>query len=93
MAALKFADSLARLGTESAFVVLARAQALAAQGQDIINLGIGQPDFRDVAGPSILSRRAAKRCAMAITAIPPPMACPACARRWPPICTAAMAPR
>lgn len=46
MAALKFADSLARLGTESAFVVLARAQALAAQGQDIINLGIGQPDFR-----------------------------------------------
>lgn len=40
-----FADSLARLGTESAFVVLARAQKLAAQGQDIINLGIGQPDF------------------------------------------------
>ncbi len=43
---LKFADSIARLGTESAFVVLARAQALAAQGRDIINLGIGQPDFR-----------------------------------------------
>ncbi|MBD3678783.1 MAG: pyridoxal phosphate-dependent aminotransferase [Rhodobacteraceae bacterium] len=43
---LKFADSISRLGTESAFVVLARAQALAAQGRDIINLGIGQPDFR-----------------------------------------------
>lgn len=41
-----FADSLSRLGTESAFVVLARAQALAAQGKDIINLGIGQPDFQ-----------------------------------------------
>ena len=41
-----FADSLTRLGTESAFVVLARAQKLAAQGRDIINLGIGQPDFR-----------------------------------------------
>jgi len=41
-----FADSLSRLGTESAFVVLARAQALAAQGRDIINLGIGQPDFK-----------------------------------------------
>ncbi|MAC79936.1 MAG: aspartate aminotransferase [Rhodobacteraceae bacterium] len=41
-----FADRMARLGTESAFVVLARAQALAAKGQDIINLGIGQPDFR-----------------------------------------------
>lgn len=43
---LKFADSIARLGTESAFVVLARAQALAAEGRDIINLGIGQPDFK-----------------------------------------------
>lgn len=40
------ADSLNRLGTETAFDVLARAQKLAAEGQDIINLGIGQPDFR-----------------------------------------------
>lgn len=46
MSELKFADSLSRLGTESAFVVLARAGALAAQGRDIINLGIGQPDFK-----------------------------------------------
>jgi len=43
---LTFAKSINRLGSESAFEVLARAQALAAQGQDIINLGIGQPDFR-----------------------------------------------
>jgi len=35
-----------QLGTESAFEVLARATALAAQGKDIINLGIGQPDFK-----------------------------------------------
>jgi len=41
-----FADSLSRLGTESAFEILARAQKLAAQGHDIINLGIGQPDFQ-----------------------------------------------
>ena len=34
-----------RLGTESAFHVLARANALAASGKDMINLGIGQPDF------------------------------------------------
>jgi len=34
-----------RLGTESAFSVLAKANALAASGKDIINLGIGQPDF------------------------------------------------
>ena len=34
------------LGTETAFDVLARAQALAATGRDIVNLGIGQPDFK-----------------------------------------------
>ncbi|WP_340149699.1 pyridoxal phosphate-dependent aminotransferase [uncultured Sneathiella sp.] len=36
---------MARLGTETAFDVLARANALAAGGMDVINLGIGQPDF------------------------------------------------
>src|SRR5213075_1462775 len=35
-----------RIGEENAFAVLERATALAAQGRDIINLGIGQPDFR-----------------------------------------------
>jgi len=35
-----------RIGEENAFAVLARANALAAQGRDIISLGIGQPDFR-----------------------------------------------
>ena len=35
-----------RIGEENAFAVLARATALAGQGRDIINLGIGQPDFR-----------------------------------------------
>jgi aspartate/methionine/tyrosine aminotransferase len=34
------------IGEENAFAVLARANALASQGRDIINLGIGQPDFR-----------------------------------------------
>ncbi|MFV2092946.1 MAG: aminotransferase class I/II-fold pyridoxal phosphate-dependent enzyme, partial [Hyphomicrobiales bacterium] len=34
-----------RIGDENAFAVLARAQALQASGRDIINLGIGQPDF------------------------------------------------
>jgi len=33
------------LETESAFAVLAKANKLAAKGMDIINLGIGQPDF------------------------------------------------
>jgi aspartate aminotransferase len=35
-----------RIGEENAFAVLARANALIGQGRDIINLGIGQPDFR-----------------------------------------------
>ena len=36
----------ARIGEENAFAVLARATELAGEGKDIINLGIGQPDFR-----------------------------------------------
>lgn len=43
---LKTAAAISRLGTESAFEVLARAKQLEAQGRDIINLGIGQPDFQ-----------------------------------------------
>jgi len=39
------APSFDRIGEENAFAVLARANALAAQGVDMINLGIGQPDF------------------------------------------------
>ena len=42
---VKLAENLDRLGDENAFAVLARAADLAAQGRDIINLGIGQPDF------------------------------------------------
>jgi len=34
-----------RIGEENAFAVLARATALMRQGKDVINLGIGQPDF------------------------------------------------
>ncbi|MEM0988511.1 MAG: pyridoxal phosphate-dependent aminotransferase [Pseudomonadota bacterium] len=40
------AEGVARLGSETAFEVLARAAELQAKGRDIINLGIGQPDFR-----------------------------------------------
>ncbi len=41
----RMAAGMSRLGTESAFEVLARAKALEEEGRDIINLGIGQPDF------------------------------------------------
>ncbi|MHA1536587.1 MAG: aminotransferase class I/II-fold pyridoxal phosphate-dependent enzyme, partial [Alphaproteobacteria bacterium] len=40
------AERMSQLGTETAFEVLARAEALAGEGRDIINLGIGQPDFK-----------------------------------------------
>src|SRR3954454_22081704 len=43
---LKTIAAFDRLGEENAFAVLARAVQLAAQGRDIVNLGIGQPDFR-----------------------------------------------
>ena len=42
---MNFADRMSRLGTESAFEVLARARALERQGKEIIHLEIGEPDF------------------------------------------------
>ena len=42
---MKLAERMSRIGTESAFEVLARARALEAQGRRIIHLEIGQPDF------------------------------------------------
>ncbi|HEV7254998.1 MAG TPA: pyridoxal phosphate-dependent aminotransferase [Mesorhizobium sp.] len=43
--ALRTVPAFDRLGEENAFAVLARATALAQAGRDIVNLGIGQPDF------------------------------------------------
>ncbi len=45
MTAVKLADRMGRLGTESAFEVLARAKAMEAAGAKIIHLEIGEPDF------------------------------------------------
>jgi aspartate aminotransferase len=42
---MAYAQRLNRLGTETAFEVLARAQALEAQGKRVIHLEIGEPDF------------------------------------------------
>ena len=42
----ELAGGMGRLGTESAFEVLARAGELERAGRAVINLGIGQPDFR-----------------------------------------------
>ncbi len=43
---MKTISGFDRIGEENAFAVLARAGELAAQGMDVINLGIGQPDFK-----------------------------------------------
>ena len=43
---MKLAKSLDRLGTESAFAILAEAKKLEAQGKEMIHLGLGQPDFK-----------------------------------------------
>jgi aspartate aminotransferase len=42
---MKLASRMSRLGTETAFEVLARARALEAQGKHIVHLEIGEPDF------------------------------------------------
>ena len=42
---MKNVGNFDRIGEENAFAVLARANELAAGGKDVINLGIGQPDF------------------------------------------------
>ena len=41
----QLASAMSRLGTETAFVVLARAKELEAQGKSVIHLEIGEPDF------------------------------------------------
>ena len=43
---MELAKSLNRLGTETAFSVLAEAKKLEAQGKPMIHLGLGQPDFK-----------------------------------------------
>jgi aspartate/methionine/tyrosine aminotransferase len=42
---MKLGDRMSRLGTESAFEVLAKARLLEQQGKNIIHLEIGEPDF------------------------------------------------
>ena len=42
---IRLAERMSRLGTESAFEVLAKARALEAQGREIVHLEIGEPDF------------------------------------------------
>ena len=45
MTVMQAAERMGRLGTESAFEVLARARALERQGKSVVHLEIGEPDF------------------------------------------------
>jgi aspartate aminotransferase len=43
---MNFAERMSRLGTETAFEVLARAKELESQGRRIVHMEIGEPDFK-----------------------------------------------
>ena len=86
---LQMAESMSRLGTESAFEVLARAAKLEAQGKSIINLGIGQPDFKT---PEHIVEAAIKALRDGHHGYPPTASC-RCARQSPPISKNATASR
>jgi aspartate/methionine/tyrosine aminotransferase len=55
---MRFASRVETLEPEGAYAVLARAQALEAQGREIIHLEIGQPDFPTFANISLAGIRA-----------------------------------
>lgn len=42
---IRLADGMHRIGTESAFAVMARARALEAEGKSVVHMQIGEPDF------------------------------------------------
>ena len=55
---MSFTQRIAHLRAEGAYAVLARAQALEAQGRNIIHLEIGQPDFETYAHVALAGIRA-----------------------------------
>ena len=55
---MKIAQRMSRLGTESAFEVLAKARRLEAEGMDVIHLEIGEPDFNSPANVVDAGKRA-----------------------------------
>ena len=85
---LQLAQAMSRLGTESAFEVLARAKALEAKGKSVINLGIGQPDFLT---PPHIVEAAVKASRDGQHGTRPPMASRSSAKPSPPTSIAASA--
>ena len=58
-----------RIGEENAFAVLARANALIAQGRDVINLGIGSVTAITATRPPPVSPRCARLWLPACTSV------------------------
>ena len=75
------AAGVARLGTETAFSVLARARAMERAGRDVIHLEIGEPDFDT---PAHIPRPGSPPCGPGRPTTAPRPASPSCARRRPP---------
>ena len=60
---VKLAERMSRLGTETAFEVLAKAKSLEARGKEVIHLEIGEPDFdtpRNIIDAAILALNSGK---------------------------------
>lgn len=55
---MKLSDRMGRLGTETAFEVLAKAKALEAKGREVVHLEIGEPDFNTPAHICEATKRA-----------------------------------
>ena len=71
---MHLADRMHRIGTETAFKVLARAKALEAEGRDVIHLEIGEPDFDtppNVVEAGVTALRAGHTHYVAAPGIPP----------------------
>jgi aspartate/methionine/tyrosine aminotransferase len=55
---MHIAKRMQRLGTETAFLVLAKAKALEAQGKHVVHLEIGEPDFDTPANIKAAAKKA-----------------------------------
>ena len=71
---LHVVPAFSRIGEENAFAVLARASELQRQGRDVVNLGIGQPDFKTpphIVEAAVKALRDGEHGYTAATGIPP----------------------
>ena len=76
---MKLASRMSKLGTETAFEVLVKANALAATGVDVVHLELGEPDFDT---PATLSARQRMPWMVDSPTMGPPPACLMSVLRW-----------